>query len=472
MRILKLNFVACLLLSLTLPPASAAEASEMSLGQAGQLHRVLTGTYGDLFAGGQDADAVAPVLAVEIVRPGEETDRLLVPGTGDARTEARPLLFQDSTYDSFVLLWQSRGEDQHSYLHFANFDGAEWSEVYALVQDDTPVSLVNDPLITETHDAFTLDLGDGESISAERRIIHLLWLSAEEVPLARYAPLTFVEGRYVGWHGLFELTESFLLAPDGGGDGGQIELTAALARTLSLRAANDDRSVLVTLANPVSNRIGTLEISPLPLELGLLGEQVREQILALADLYDPDDMGSFSDGIRAAIVIMGQRFDMHEAFGGYVAGRVADWILETGGSYGLEGFESLGNDARDETIEASSEVYASTQADPADPETEIVRINIAALFEDEDPDPAQIIEIRVRSDRPAPAASEGPAAVYTSRGGSGLLAAWLDAENGQVLWVESRPESGGGAWSEPFTLSLGESPTIEDAQRLLAAKIR
>ena len=135
MRILKLTSIACLLLSVTQPLVAAAEASRMALGQAGQLHRVLTGIYGDLFADGEDADAAVPVLAIEIDWPGEQTARLLVPGTEDARTEARPLLFQDSTYDTFVLLWLSRGEEEDTHLRFATFDGSEWSQVYALEQD-------------------------------------------------------------------------------------------------------------------------------------------------------------------------------------------------------------------------------------------------------------------------------------------------------------------------------------------------
>ncbi len=469
MRILRFTSVVCLTLALALSPAAGAEASKMVLGQAGQLHRVLTGTYGELFAG-EGAGAGAPVLAVESVLPGGETVRHLVPGTGDARTEDRAFLYQDSTHDSFVLLWQSWGEDDLSHLHFAVFDGAEWSEVFVLEQDGVPVSLAGRPLIAETHDAFALDLGDGESITAERRIIHLLWHGTGEAPLARYAPLTFVEGRYVGWHALFELTESFLLAPEAE-DGAPSELTATLARTLSLRVANGERSVLATFANPESHRIGTLEISPLPLEIGMLGEQVRDQVLALADLYDPEDMGSFADAIRAAIIIMGSSYDMHEAYGEYVADQVADWVFESGGSYGPAEFESLGADARDKTIEVSSEVHASTQVDPADPDSEIVRINIAGMFDDEEPDPAQIIDLRVRSDRPAPASSEGPAAVYSSRSGASLLAAWLDEETGQVYWVESRPGRDGGAWSEPFSLSLAAGLTIADAQRVLAAKI-
>lgn len=486
MRISSYVSAACLL-TLLLPSPSPAETAGMVLGHAGQLQRALTGTYGELFTDA-GADATAPVLAVETVAAAGEVARVLVPGTLDSRIETAPRLFQDAHRDSFVMLWRSQAEEGDSHLRFATFDGAEWSEVFTLERDGEPISLQGEPLIAETHDTFELDFGDGEPdledgepIRVERRVLHLLWQGGED-PGARYAALTFVEGEYLGWHNLFVLDDIFLHAPEPAGEGDDeaaeateesesIALTPALAATLDLRTASDGRSVLVTFANPASQRLGVVEVSPLPLEIGLLGDQVRDRIFALADLYDPQDLGVFSDEMRAAIVILGQRFDLHEAHADYVAGEISDWILDSDGAYGWSDLELLGNDARDRTIDAGQEVTASLATDPADQGSEILRINVAGLLDGQEPDSAQVLDFRVRCDLPAPAVGDGAVTVYPSRGGGDLLIAWEDAESGQIHWVESR-KADDGAWSESFSLTVGESLPAETVRELLARRIR
>ncbi len=485
-----------ILASLILPPAASAQGQESILDHSGQLRRVLTGTYSELF---DDGDGALPVLAIETVAPAGAATRVLVPGTDDARLESSPLLVQNPRLEASVLLWRSRAEQGGDRLDFATYDGAQWSEVLTLEHDGAPVSLSGELKTAETHDSFDLELEDGVSISAERLIIHLLWQSGD-VPRTYYAPLTFVAGHYLGQHAVFVLDDLLLLAPgdegdegeggeggegdegdegdEGEGEGGeggeQVALTAALARVFEPRVSSDDLSVQVTFANSSSQRIGSLEIRPLPLELEFLGEQVREQIFALADLYDPNDMSSFSDGMRAGMVIIGQRFNLHDAHGGYLADHIADWLLATGGSYGWAGLEDLGADARDRTIDVTSERYVATGVDSADPTSEILGLDVSWLFENpEEPEQMQVFDFSSRCDLPAPAIDEGPVAVFTSRQGSDLLIAWENEEGGQIHWVESRgARQEPGPWSAVFTLPLGEQLTIEAAHRLLADRIR
>lgn len=469
----KLASAAFLLASFLLPTAALAQAPELILDNSGQLQRVLPGAYGDLFADGDAAAASTPVLAVETVAAGEVI-RALVPGTEDARLEATPVLFQDPRRDAFVLLWRSQAEAGDVRLDFAAFDGAEWSEIVTLEQDGVSIS-ADELKVVQTHDAFEFEIEDGEPIRAERLIIHILWQDDQEPPLTHYAPLTFVEGRYIGWHGTFALDEMFLQAPEeeGGENPEPTELTAALSHTFELRVSSDSQSVQLTFANSSSNRIGSLKISPLPLEIGLLGDNVRDHILALADLYDPDDLSLFSDGIRAGMVIIGQRFNLHDAHAGYVADQVADWILDSGESYGWAGLENLGDDARDLAIDVSQEVYVSAGADSADPDSEIVRLDVSGLFgPPEESDPMQIFDFRIGSDRPAPEIDERPVDVFTSRHGGDLLVAWHDEDGEQIQWVESLKKLEDGAWSEIFSLPLGEQLTLEAAHRLLARRIR
>ncbi len=454
----------------------------MILGPGGQLSRALAGPYGELFTG-DAAGAGTPVLAIETITAGGEISRLLVPGTEDARIESDPRLFRDPRSDSFVLLWRSRVDEGEDDLDFATWGGAEWSEVFRVEHDGEPASPGAEMLAADTHDQFELEIEGIEPIRAGRMILHLLW---QEGDATHYAPLPFVEGRYVGWHGHFVLDESFLQVPeptagdgaggDGDGEGGvpaatePVELTATLAGTLQLRVAGDGGSVLVTFANPSSHRIGSLEITPLPIALELLGDQVREQIFAHIDLYDPGDLGSFADAMRGAIVVIGQYYDLHEAHAGYVADQVAEWLLTSGGDYGWGGLENLSEDAGDLAVDAGHEVYMSTEADASDPDSEIVRLDVSELFAGRD-EAAQVFDFRPRSDLPAPSVGEEGVRVFTSRRGADLLIAWEDSEAGQVHWVESR-QSEDGPWSEVFTLALSEELTLEAAHRLLARRIR
>lgn len=459
-----------------LPYAIEAEVSAAALGHAGQLQRAVAGHAEDLFPPGAGLQAAAPVLALEIHRPGEDVERLLVPGTEDARVEMEPAVFQDAKHDALVLLWLSWAEGEGYHQHFATLDSDGWSEVVTLGVQGTPSRLAAPPRIAESHDQLDLELGEGEELSAERRVIHLLWQRGGEAPATLYSPVTFIEGKYVGWHKVYALSDMFFgdSASEGSGTepGEVVALTDTLARTSDLRVAGDGRSVIVTLANPSHHRLGTVEISPLPLELGALGEQVRQHLLSMVDLFNPGDPSALTDEMRAAIIIMGQRYNLHEAYGSYVANQVADWIDADAELYGWGGLQQLGDDAKALTIEVSSEVYASSRVDPADPSSEIVEINVAGLFENpEQPDPAQVLDVRVRADRPAPAIGEGPTAVFTSRSGADLLVAWEDTEAGVIRWVESRHRVDDGAWSEPFSLSLGDDLSVEQAHRLLAARI-
>ncbi len=463
------HFSIALLVSLALP-LSASAGPELLLDHRGQLQRVLAGTHGELMGG----DGATPVLAVETVTATGDAARVLVPGTDDSRLEIDPLLFQVPTQDAFVLLWRSRGDDGDVRLDFASFDGAEFSGVTSLERDGAPVSLSRAPKIVETHDAFELELDDGQRVSAERMIIHLLWQEGGDALTTYYAPLTFVAGRYLGWHGVFALDDLVLQTPAAPADGGDVpepvELTASLARAFDLRVAGDGASVLVSFANSASDRIGSLEISPLPLEIGMLGDQVRDGILDLADLYDPDNLSNFSDGIRAAVIIIGSIFELHDAHAGFVANQVADWALAAGGSYGWDGFESLSEDARQLAIDATRDVTVSASSDAANPDADILRLDVSGLFDDGDPNPMQIFDVRTVADLPAPAIDDRPAAVFTSRQGDALLIAWLAEDGRQVHWVESGGGDGN-AWSEVFTLTLSDQVTVDTARQLLIKRI-
>ena len=471
-------------LLLVLAPTAGGELALRTLGSAGDLYRVHAGLHSDLFAG--DTETEIPILILEVDRRDQEPIQLLVPGTDDPRAENDARLVYEPSADSVTVLWQSQGDDGLIAIRFATFDGSEsqWSEVYELAGEEGAAILAQTPRVAVTRDTYELELAD-ELITAERSILHLLWRDTAEVPTTFYSPIIFVEGRYIGWHESFAMSSFFLDAAQGdedsdeqtddGEDSDEVTatLTTELARASSLRVSHDNQSIVVAFTNPESNRLGALEIRVLPLELSLLGDQVHQAIFELAELYDPDDISSLADGMRAHVVIIGLQYSFNPSVVDYVSEQVGDWLLEAGGAYGWAGLEDLADDARDFTIDISSEIYATTISDPSDPDSQIVQIDIGEFLEGlEGPQPAQLLDIRVRSDLAAPDIGDGPTVIHTSLDGRDLLIAWEDEELGQIHWVESHRRSEDGAWTEPLSLVLDDRLSRNEAHRLLERKIR
>ncbi len=456
------------LLAISLP--AAAEPSATALDNAGHIVRVLDGTYGELFPENDALAAERPLLVLDLETAGGELSRRVVPGTGDARVESDARLIHDAAFDTTTVLWLSTGPGGGILVRFATFDGTRWSAVHTLRHDEAAVFLRHAPRVAVTHDAFDLELADGDTVGARRRIIHLLWQRLGAAPATMYTALIFVEGVYVGWSESFALDDDFLLA---GGASEPGTVSAELQQAASLQVADDGTSVLVTFTNRLSQRLGALEILPLPLELELLGDAVREEIWNSSELFDPDNLGSFADGVAGHVVLIGARLNLHPAIVEYISNTTRDWISESGGAYGWD-LESLGHDARAVTVETSSEVYTWTDVDPTDPGAQITHIDLGDFLDglEDGEEPSQILDIEVLADRPAPVTGAGETAVYTSKDGRGLLVVWQDAAADRLLYVESRHDIAGGAWSAPRALPFGERLALPQAHQLLRDKIR
>lgn len=277
----------------------------------------------------------------------------------------------------------------------------------------------------------------------------------------------FVDGAYVGWHESLAIGTSFFLDGDGA-----TALTPGLENAISLEPADDGRSVITTFANRDSGRLGALGIRILPLKLEALGEHVRAQIRANMDLYDPGDMNTFSNKIRAEIIAIGYRIDLHPGIVDFVSDRVGEFVQESGASYGLDGLDTLGKDARDLAIELTSSISVQVVEDPSNPEEPIIDIEIGGFLDllGGSSPLARVVEIRVLSDRPAPEISDGLTAIFPSRDGSDLLVGWKAANNNQIHYVESRGDRQDGDWSEPLTLRSAARCRLSRRSRCYSAR--
>ena len=238
--------------------------------------------------------------------------------------------------------------------------------------------------------------------------------------------------------------------------------------------ADDEGSVVAAFADAETARLGALQISLRSLSTELLGDQVRERIYALAELYDPEDLSNFADAIRAEIIATGHHLRMHPGITELTAEEVGGWIETAGGDYGYDGFEELGDDARGLAIFLSGSVSANLVEDPAHPGEEILEIEIGDFLEElEGASPLDdLLEVAVRADRPAPAVGNGTAAIFPSHDGEDLLVGWKAESSRRIHYVESRSDRDGGAWSAVRTLTIGAEVDLLQAIELLQRKIR
>src|SRR6476659_177737 len=160
------------LLALLLVPAAAAFAGDGTamLGASGELYRVRSGVYGQLFANVPAGQGSDQVLALEITRDGA-TQRLLVPGTEGPEIESSPALTVDRATNRVYLVWEGR-QNYHSVLTLLSRSDDGWSEPFEFAAD--PFSFKSNPQLATTLDRYETFADDGTVVSASRTILHLV----------------------------------------------------------------------------------------------------------------------------------------------------------------------------------------------------------------------------------------------------------------------------------------------------------
>src|SRR5829696_5581977 len=202
-RILALSLA--LALTAAIPAAPAQE--EAALGNGGELYMAKTGTFGELFPGTPGPDAATPVLAVDVLKPGGEKQRLLVPETDGAEVEVFPSLFVEEASGTVFLLWESRINVVHPILVLSGFDGDRWLDPISIV--GTPFSPKTSPSFAVTRDTYQVAGEEGESVTRHRTVVHIVWGEENSAGVSRtfYTPIIFEEGVYQGESPVFCLND-------------------------------------------------------------------------------------------------------------------------------------------------------------------------------------------------------------------------------------------------------------------------
>jgi len=431
-----------------------------ALGNSGEVYELIGGAYGELFPESGEVPADHQVLALELRWPDQTMQRWLLPETEDAQAESLMVLLYDRSTDSLVAIWQREEPARGELLNLVTFADDAFSEVVTI--EDPTLAAVGPSKIALIRDRYSIRLAEDQRETVERTLLHLAWMADDGSEIdVRYTPLIFIDGLWCGWNEVFSLAD---LLGDEGVDPDP-ELSDPLLSTLELDLTHGAQRILTTFVSPRSGELAVVDIGVLPLELAYLGDEVRDLLLAMADAFAGRDLQSFADTARLEIIGVGMRQRLNPALVDYVAHEVSNEILTVGEEYSVDQFVDLVNYLRDFTIDVTSPLITSTlNYTQGTDNSRVIEIDIGNLLDK----PSQILDLKIRSARPAPATGEGPTTIYTSEDGKDTLIVWEDPEQRRLSYVESLEEG----WSEPRSLWIDEKLTAERAHELLRLRVR
>jgi hypothetical protein len=436
------------------------------LGGEGELYMVRAGSYGELFPGGKAADPANLVLALDVVRPeapGGASERFLVPGTSGSEPENSPSLLFEQASNTVFLVWESAFNVVHPSLKLAWFDGAAWSDQIDVT--GKPFTPKTSPLLAVTRDTHEEMGEDGAPALRHRTILHLLWVEEDAAGIDEvlYSPLVLEDGIYKGSTGFLRLA-AFDPSPSADTP---YELSAELLGSPALEGGSDGRTVVAGFAAAASERLVTLEIDVLPVELSRLADRVRTQIIDIGARFSvPGGLQHLADAARAYAIDSGRAF--HPEVAQTLGDQARDYILANGG----RDLIPLAEGVRTQIIDIGAKLSgrglrqrssAPGAGDEASPARQIVQVRAA---ESRDERPLALLQVRLASSRPAPETGAGSMRLFLSESGQEVLIAWV--EDGRVLYRDSA----GAGWNETRELRLSPTLPLERALEILEHRVR
>lgn len=445
-------------LLLGLLSSTASGQRDAVLGAGGELYEVKAGVYGGLFPGGREHSANTPVLVLEVTRPGEETERTLVPWTADSHTEGSPsLIFEDASKTLF-LVCETRINSIHSILQLSSYEGSGgWSTPIEV--EKNPSSLKTSPQLAITRDSYVETGADGQPAVRHRTLLHTIW--AEEYGAGAYRtfymPLLLEDGQYIGSNSLFDLSQ-FDTAPAVPG-----LQSNGLSRNPVIQRGRDGRTVVVAFTSAESGRLAVVEIDSLPAELSLLADGARAQIIDLgARRSYPSNLPAMASEVRERIVAIGGAF--HSEVVESIADMVYGMVVRNGGTKGLV---PLAGEARAQIIDLGAKLSGRglRMSHGAATSASVVE-TVTSASEKAEALPSHLVQFRVASTRPAPDASNKDLRLFVSESGENVLVAWMEKD--RLFYRISE----GDGWTDILQLRVSAGLDLRRAYEILEQRVR
>ena len=433
---LAVSAASCFLL-ITSPCFGAGDEALSLVGAGGELLQLQSGTYGQLFPEGAQAQPESWVLALDSIAGGR-LQRHLVPGTESPWPEGSARLIADERAGVSYLLWESRINGVHPLLKLVAFDGRQWGTVKEIAAG--VFATKGEPQLRVTHDSY----GEGGA-ATERTVLHVSWwednfLGKEK----RYASLILENGEFIDANAIVDL--SGLLSD---GTGGAQE-SSPFDLLIQMQAGPQKDIVIMGFADPGLRQLVGVQVEVLPQALSRLSDSIKAELLKLPSIAD-------QLSVQAAVerAIDEQADEFHTVGLELIRQDLLRFLqdLWTSHNPNLPFAEKMGG----RVIWIGAKIGRTGLENPGDP----------TLLEIHGPEGAShhIAVTRVASWE-IPWVGESPH-LFLSRDGNEALAAWM-AEDGEA--IHYRMTESEGLWGDVQSLQLWEGFDQAKALELLEKK--
>ncbi len=430
--------------------AQAVAAQQSVLGPDGQVFRARTGTYGELFPNGHETNASDPVVALEIV-DDNAIERIAVPASLDDAIEGNPSILLDTAgdRDTLYLVWTSTLRSYYSRVVIVARENGTWGE---------PIEISGDPFTSKgpARVAVTRDQLERDGETVTRTVLHTVWWEngGEHGSQVAYAPIVLVDGAMSGINDLYRLNPF----------GPEEPVDAALPSDALVQApaiiAGNGHSTIAAFADARTRRLVTLELSPIPAALEVVGDGLHEFLRTQA-------ARTCQNGGTEALIAAGRNYiteaatALHPSLSLFLAASLADHLADAGcpeANASNDELEAIAEEGRSHIILIGARTSSEVRLDRGRSHIILIGVRERARYQG---------AVRRLETRRAPGTGNAPTEMLLSRDGSRVLVAWQPTAD-RIHYRESE----GSGWSQVNRLQLDDELTLEQARRVLVERIQ
>lgn len=431
--------------------STAAAPPTALLGSEGEIYRLVR----------MHASSGDPYLLLTVQRVSGTTEMAVVPETEGPGNENSPYLIYDHGSQTVFLAWEERVNYIHSLIRLVGYRDGQWTQVIEVSEGS--FGFKGEPRLAATQDSFAVALPDGGTRVVARTVLHVVWVEERsEGQLVAYAPVTLLDGQYVGQRRIFDLASLVVTEEPVAAD-----LWSAAAPAVA--AGADDHSIIVGLIDPDSGRLASLRVTMLSGEISMIADELRGHLIDVGVHHDwqtPEGLTRLADELRGHLIDVGYRLDPQ------ILRQVADGLrghlIDVGARYAPDELRRLANDLRGHLIDVGFRLDSGGLRRVASASSGVV-IEVAPLDESGEEiasSMTQIAEITVTGEWVRPNEAVAGSTLLISRSGQAALLSWTD---GQAVYYR---ETFGDEWSPVVRLPLGDTLDAEQASGLLQDRIR
>jgi hypothetical protein len=426
---------------------------QATLGDEGVLYTARVGTYGSFFPNGRTYPATATVLVLEVLTPDGKRTRLLAPSGEKVAPDAVPFVLWEESSRRLFMVWEGLSHI-HSAVRLVSFDGTAWSEPVQI--SGNPFTKKSSPRLAITRESY-LHQVDGKAVDGERTLLHIVWYEDDYGDVrVLYAPLALDNGvppRLLP--PIFDLGE---FVPEA--TSGATQPSASLLRSPRVVAAADQKSVLIALADDLTDQLATLRIDVLPVELSAVADALEEFFDDQANDPCSGDVTALAERARAHLVVIGTRFSAYAR--SYMADAMREWLMaQRNGQCSSGGRAQLAQRARAHLVVIGRRALREVIVAANEERSWLLTFDGAQAGFHND------VSLTVQSAVMAPPAlGAGAARIHIGGSGRQTLVSW---RGNRDLFYQ---EHDGTRWLPRQSLALTDSFTVDEAYALLDGKAR